>query len=63
MTVFLWGMLPYAAFALLVAGLIRRHRYDRFGWTTPSSQVYESKLLNIASRCSTTASSSCWWAI
>ncbi len=49
MTVFLWGVLPYAAFALLVAGLIWRHRYDRFGWTTRSSQVYESKLLNIAS--------------
>ncbi|MFJ8148034.1 respiratory nitrate reductase subunit gamma [Streptomyces sp. NPDC096048] len=49
MTVFLWGVLPYAAFVLLVAGLIWRHRYDRFGWTTRSSQVYESKLLNIAS--------------
>jgi nitrate reductase gamma subunit len=49
MNVFLWGVLPYAAFALLVAGLVWRHRYDRFGWTTRSSQVYESKLLNIAS--------------
>ncbi|MGW0815671.1 respiratory nitrate reductase subunit gamma [Streptomyces viridiviolaceus] len=49
MTVFLWGVLPYVAFALLVAGLIWRHRYDRFGWTTRSSQVYESKLLNLAS--------------
>ncbi|WP_121750062.1 respiratory nitrate reductase subunit gamma [Streptomyces sp. E2N166] len=49
MTVLLWGVLPYAAFALLVAGLVWRHRYDRFGWTTRSSQVYESKLLNIAS--------------
>ncbi|MEV7796821.1 respiratory nitrate reductase subunit gamma [Streptomyces sp. NPDC087512] len=49
MTVFLWGVLPYAAFVLLVAGLVWRHRYDRFGWTSRSSQVYESKLLNIAS--------------
>ncbi|MFF5251205.1 respiratory nitrate reductase subunit gamma [Streptomyces leeuwenhoekii] len=49
MTVFLWGVLPYAASVLLVAGLVWRHRYDRFGWTTRSSQVYESKLLNIAS--------------
>ncbi|MGP2437275.1 respiratory nitrate reductase subunit gamma [Streptomyces sp. JW3] len=49
MTVFLWGVLPYAAFLSLVAGLVWRHRYDRFGWTTRSSQVYESKLLNIAS--------------
>ncbi|GGQ14335.1 hypothetical protein GCM10010279_22220 [Streptomyces mutabilis] len=46
MTVFLRGVLPYAACAPLIAGLVRRHRYDR---TTRSSQVYESKLLNIAS--------------
>ncbi|MFF3499375.1 respiratory nitrate reductase subunit gamma [Streptomyces sp. NPDC003247] len=49
MTFFLWGVLPYVAFVLLVAGLVWRHRYDRFGWTSRSSQVYESKLLNIAS--------------
>ncbi|MGW5735706.1 MULTISPECIES: respiratory nitrate reductase subunit gamma [Streptomyces] len=45
----LWGVLPYVAFVLLVAGLLWRYRYDKFGWTTRSSQVYESKLLNIAS--------------
>ncbi|SDN29269.1 respiratory nitrate reductase gamma subunit [Streptomyces sp. cf386] len=49
MTTLLWGVLPYVAFALLVAGLVWRYRYDKFGWTTRSSQVYESKLLNIAS--------------
>ncbi|GHF25407.1 respiratory nitrate reductase subunit gamma [Streptomyces fumanus] len=49
MTVLLWGVLPYLAFLSLVAGLVWRHRYDRFGWTTRSSQVYESRLLNIAS--------------
>ncbi|MFF0225386.1 respiratory nitrate reductase subunit gamma [Streptomyces sp. NPDC004629] len=49
MTTLLWGALPYVAFALLVAGLVWRHRYDRFGWTSRSSQVYESRLLNIAS--------------
>jgi nitrate reductase gamma subunit len=48
-TTLLWGVLPYVTFALLVAGLFWRHRYDRFGWTTRSSQVYESRLLNIAS--------------
>ncbi|KOV62323.1 respiratory nitrate reductase subunit gamma [Streptomyces sp. MMG1121] len=26
-----------------------RYRYDKYGWTTRSSQVYESRLLNIAS--------------
>ncbi|WP_031475864.1 respiratory nitrate reductase subunit gamma [Streptomyces bicolor] len=49
MTTLLWGVLPYVTFALLVAGLVWRHRYDRFGWTTRSSQVHESRLLNIAS--------------
>lgn len=49
MTTLLWGVLPYVTVALLVAGLIWRYRYDKYGWTTRSSQVYESKLLNIAS--------------
>ncbi|MGH4028973.1 respiratory nitrate reductase subunit gamma [Actinomycetota bacterium Odt1-20B] len=49
MNTLLWGALPYVAFVLLVTGLIWRYRYDKFGWTTRSSQVYESKLLNIAS--------------
>ncbi|MCF1595177.1 respiratory nitrate reductase subunit gamma [Streptomyces muensis] len=49
MTTLLWGVLPYVTLVLLVAGLFWRHRYDRFGWTTRSSQVYESRLLNIAS--------------
>ncbi|MER5179218.1 respiratory nitrate reductase subunit gamma [Streptomyces sp. NPDC002896] len=49
MKTLLWGVLPYIAFVLLVAGTIWRFRYDKFGWTTRSSQIYESKLLNIAS--------------
>ncbi|WP_353945765.1 respiratory nitrate reductase subunit gamma [Streptomyces sp. HUAS MG91] len=49
MTTLIWGVLPYVAVVLLVAGTIWRYRYDKFGWTTRSSQVYESKLLNIAS--------------
>ncbi|SFE44280.1 respiratory nitrate reductase gamma subunit [Actinacidiphila alni] len=49
MNTFLWGVLPYAVFVLLVSGLVWRHRYDKFGWTTRSSEVYESRLLNIAS--------------
>ncbi|MFF5016822.1 respiratory nitrate reductase subunit gamma [Streptomyces sp. NPDC001165] len=51
MTTLLWGALPYIALALLVAGLVWRYRYDKYGWTTRSSQVYESKLLNLASPC------------
>ncbi|MFE6160259.1 respiratory nitrate reductase subunit gamma [Streptomyces sp. NPDC056486] len=49
MRTLLWGVIPYVAVVLLVAGLFWRYRYDKFGWTTRSSQVYESKLLNIAS--------------
>lgn len=49
MTTLLWGALPYIAFVLLAAGLVWRYRYDKFGWTTRSSQLYESRLLNIAS--------------
>ncbi|MGV9675844.1 respiratory nitrate reductase subunit gamma [Nocardia sp. NPDC003482] len=49
MRTFLWAGLPYIALVSLIAGLIWRHRYDRFGWTTRSSQAYESRLLNVAS--------------
>ncbi|MFJ8431060.1 respiratory nitrate reductase subunit gamma [Kitasatospora sp. NPDC094019] len=49
MDTFLWGALPYIALALLVSGLVWRYRYDRFGWTTRSSEIYESRLLNLAS--------------
>ncbi|GGR70776.1 nitrate reductase subunit gamma [Streptomyces aureoverticillatus] len=49
MDTFLWGVLPYVALVLLVAGTIWRYRYDKFGWTTRSSQIYESRLLNLAS--------------
>ncbi|WP_190080828.1 respiratory nitrate reductase subunit gamma [Streptomyces longisporoflavus] len=49
MRTLLWGVIPYVVLVLLAAGLAWRYRYDKFGWTTRSSQVYESKLLNIAS--------------
>lgn len=45
----LWSALPYVVIVLLIAGTVWRYRYDKFGWTTRSSQVYESKLLRIAS--------------
>lgn len=43
----LWGVLPYLALAVLVTGTAWRYRYDRFGFTTRSSQLYESRLLRI----------------
>ncbi|WP_203581997.1 respiratory nitrate reductase subunit gamma [Microbacterium hibisci] len=49
MDLFLWGILPYVMVAVLVGGTIWRYRYDQFGWTTRSSQLYESRLLRIGS--------------
>ncbi|MGB7963248.1 MAG: respiratory nitrate reductase subunit gamma [Propionicimonas sp.] len=49
LNILLWGALPYVVAVGLVAGTIWRYRYDQFGWTTRSSQLYESKLLRIAS--------------
>ena len=49
MNVLLWGVLPYLVIATLVLGTIWRYRYDKFGWTTRSSQLYESRLLRIGS--------------
>jgi nitrate reductase gamma subunit len=47
--ILLWGALPYAVLAVLAVGTVWRYRYDKFGWTTRSSQLYESRLLRIAS--------------
>jgi nitrate reductase gamma subunit len=45
----LWVVLPYIALTLFVTGHLWRYRYDKFGWTTRSSQLYESRLLRIGS--------------
>jgi len=45
----LWGVVPYVAWAFFILGHIWRYRYDQFGWTTRSSQMYESRLLRWAS--------------
>ena len=47
--ILLWVVLPYIAGAVFVVGHLWRYRYDRFGWTTRSSQVYESRLLRAGS--------------
>jgi nitrate reductase gamma subunit len=47
--VVLWGVLPYVTLAILAGGTVWRYRYDKFGWTTRSSQLYESRLLRIGS--------------
>lgn len=45
----LWGVLPYLALTSLVVGTAWRYRYDRFGFTTRSSQLHENRLLKIGS--------------
>jgi nitrate reductase gamma subunit len=45
MNVLLWVVYPYLCIAILLGGLIWRYRYDKFGWTTRSSQLYETAVL------------------
>ena len=45
MQVLLWVALPYVCAAVFIVGHIWRYRYDKFGWTTRSSQSYENRLL------------------
>ena len=49
MDVFLWVIVPYLCLATFVVGHFWRYRYDKFGWTTRSSQLYEDRLLRIGS--------------
>ncbi|MEO3855805.1 respiratory nitrate reductase subunit gamma [Acrocarpospora sp. B8E8] len=49
MNTVLWVVAPYVALTVFVLGHIWRYRYDKFGWTTRSSQLYESRLLRIGS--------------
>lgn len=46
--ILLWTVLPYIAILFFVVGLIWRFKYDKFNWTTRSSQIYEGKLLRVA---------------
>lgn len=45
----LWTALPYACVAVMISGIVWRYRYDKFGWSTRSSQMYESRVMRIAS--------------
>ena len=45
LNVLLWVGVPYAAIATFIVGHVWRYRYDKFGWTTRSSQLYERRLL------------------
>ncbi|MGW5868391.1 respiratory nitrate reductase subunit gamma [Streptomyces sp. NPDC055239] len=43
----LWGVLPYLTATLMIVGTAWRYHYDRFGFTTRSSQLHENRLLSI----------------
>ena len=45
MSTFLWVIFPYLCLAVFVVGHWWRYKYDKFGWTTRSSQLYEDNLL------------------
>jgi len=45
---FLFLVLPYVCLTSFVIGHVWRYRYDKFGWTTRSSQIYENRLLTWA---------------
>ena len=47
--ILLWVVLPYVTMAVFITGLVWRYRYDKFGWTTRSSQIYEGRLIKVAS--------------
>ena len=47
--ILLWVILPYVALVVFAGGHIWRYRYDKFGWTTRSSQLMENRLLRIGS--------------
>ena len=49
MTTLLWVIFPYICLAIFVVGHFWRYKYDKFGWTTRSSQLYEDRLLRIGS--------------
>ena len=45
----LFVVFPYVCLAIFIGGHVWRYRYDKFGWTTRSSQLYERRLLRIGS--------------
>jgi nitrate reductase gamma subunit len=46
--VFLWIILPYVAIATFLVGHWWRYRFDQFGWTSGSTQLFEQRILGWA---------------
>ena len=49
MTKVFWNSGPYIVTIVFIVGMIWRYKFDRYGWTSRSSQIYENRLLRIAS--------------
>ncbi len=45
--ILLFLVLPYLAMATFVIGHIWRYRYDKFGWVSRSSEIYEKRWLEL----------------
>lgn len=45
---FVWLIFPYIALTIFVVGHVWRYMYDKFGWTSRSSQMYEGHILRWA---------------
>ncbi len=46
--ILLWIILPYVAIATFLVGHWWRYRFDQFGWTSHSTQLFEHKILGWA---------------
>jgi len=46
--ILLWVIFPYAAIATFLVGTWWRYRFDQFGWTSSSTQLFEQKILGWA---------------
>lgn len=46
--ILLWIILPYVAIAVFLVGHWWRYRFDQFGWTSGSTQLFEQKILGWA---------------
>jgi nitrate reductase gamma subunit len=45
LSIVFWIVLPYACLVTFIVGHYWRYRFDQFGWTSRSSQLYERKML------------------
>ncbi len=46
---FLYVILPYVCLVSFIMGHVWRYRFDKFGWTSRSSELYEKKFLLLGS--------------